>query len=203
MAKKTFSGQCGIVLLPDLGTTRSARYINEDFNLRNAVTEEGLDLSKHIPHFSLYHARFKDLPFSVAKRAVDRIKGYLPLSFNLYKLNVYGDNFLFWDVDPDDVQLFMRLYEEAIKLVHFLDRSRETQADKEGLKLTPQERENLLLYGHPLVKDLLRPHLTVGYLPHGILSINQPYRDREAKILRVAFAKIGELGTIQEIIYQL
>lgn len=90
----------------------------------------------------------------------------------------------------------------ALTLVQYLDRSTVAKAvSEEGLSLKEAEQENVLRFGHPLVRSLYMPHITIGF--HQGLSalmasdIEVPWT---MEVASVELVKVGHPGRVEEII---
>lgn len=192
----TFTGQYGIVLLPDNETAAKAR------GLGAALLGNELDVGGvHPAHLTLYHLSTHGLPGQMVSEILTAVSKRLPLVVSLGPLQIYGSKFWFWDATIDgDLEMFHHM---SLQLMQFIDRNTRQQADKEGLDLSSEERDNVNTFGHPLVKRLWRPHITIGYCSAGISDEMKGEMLHEAVFNRVAFVRVGDFGSVAEIVMEL
>ena len=121
----------------------------------------------------------------------------LPIPLLFTSVAEFGGKFLFWDTVRNE-QL-TQAHEYALRLSKYFLPTGEQQAEKEKITLSPLERVNVKEFGHPLVRELWRPHITLGYYPNG-LQQNTRTEKFEGSAVGVAFVQVGEAGTIAEIL---
>ena len=187
------SGQYGLVLLFDNRTNHQATNLNLAFAGGNEIRFDGTA----IPHMTLYHAKFIGLTVEKVRGLLSWLEPNLPQRVRFRKLTSFGGKFIFWEADRS--RKLNLLHDLSLELVDYLDRKGICQADTEKLELTPNQRENLEQFGHPLVHELWNPHITIGYFPRGL---KKPDRSHYfiGEAVTVAFAKMGENGTVGEIV---
>lgn len=188
-----YSGQLGLILLLDDNTNSKAVKIAERY-----MTGNKIDLARtHTPHMTLFHSKVKDVPSSFVKTSLDHLKSILPITLTFTQAACFGGKFLFWDTERSSSLLEAHGY--ALNLAKFFTPLGEQQSGKEKLGLSDEESANVSKYGHPLVNNLWRPHITLGYYPDGIEKTPQP-EPYIGMAIGAAFIKVGDFGTIAEII---
>ena len=197
------TGAFGIVIVPDNDTQERSRALAAELLEGRA---EFVLSPRDLPHLTLYHAKVAGLPSTElverARRLEDRLGG---LRLRLQRLGFAGGNFLFWDVDwnTDREGRLRDAHEEALQLSHYLDRSAPPKAtSEEGLQLTPPELSNVEAYGHPLVRDLYRPHITLGFMRGLENSLALPRTEEEwtVQVSEVRAAEIGFPGRVERLL---
>lgn len=201
-AALTLSGALGVVIIPDQAT------IAESYKLaRNILpaSSEYILSSRAIPHITLYHGKFLDVPTSEVQTILRDIRSDLHrANFSLGPIQCFGGNFVFWNVEPDDTtrHQLQLAHEKSLTLSRFLDRSAPPKAtSEEGLSLYAAELENLKEYGHPLVRQSYLPHITLGF--HRGLAAHVPNGQSNkwhSSVGSVEFVRVGYPGTIEEIV---
>ena len=191
----TYDGQLGIVLFLDESTEHRAIQIATKYKNGNSIDLGGL----HTPHVTLYHSKLGGLPNNVVDRLLDIIIAMLPTSLTFTQVSQFGGKFLFWDIERSEVLL--EAHNCALELSKYFVRIGEQQPDKEKINLSVLESANVKTFGHPFVRDLWRPHVTIGYYSDGA---PQEIRTEgfSGRAVGVAFVRVGEAGTIKEIITQ-
>ncbi len=195
MRDQNYSGQLGIVLLIDSTTTDQAIEIAARHKMGNSM-----DLGDvHKPHLTLYHSKLSSIPALMVEQLLDDLMTRLPLELKFTEVATFGGKFLFWDVECSSG--LQGAHETSLLLADYFAQEGEQQADREGLELPEEERRNVEQFGHPLVKSLWRPHVTLGYYPDDIKQAT--YSEVfNGSAIGVAFVRVGEAGTIAEIIIQ-
>ncbi|MCA9363896.1 2'-5' RNA ligase family protein [Candidatus Kaiserbacteria bacterium] len=189
---RTFTGMYGFVLLPDLETEARARKYAQE------VSSNALDLKHvHQRHLTLFHTKVVKASEGDLYVLLANLWKNLPIPANFTEVASFGGKFAFWDAERSEA--LQALHEEALGLAQFFDRSGAQQADSEALQLSEAETRNVREYGHPLVRELWRPHITVGYVPGGYDAAGFSAAFA-GSFNRVAFVRVGEFGTVAEII---
>lgn len=185
-----FTGKYGIVLVPNTET-------RQQVILRSKHVEGNvLDLGgKHHPHLTLYHADFVDLPEDIVDGTLKAVAAQMPTMVHFYRIATYAKKFVFWDARLAGP--LMSLHKQALGLASYLKEDAGA-VGTEDLKLPEEQMENIRRFGHPLVGEQWRPHITVGYRNEGP-DIDEP-KQYDAWFSKVAFVSIGEYGTAQEFI---
>jgi len=193
MSESSFSGQIGLVLLPDRDTRDRALQIAREFSVGNSIKLGTIAE----PHISLYHSKLSNVPGTVIDEYLKECASRLPLPLTFTTLSTFGEKFLFWNIEKDEQLL--SLHESALQLSAYFVPEGEQQPDRENVILSEDEKACVAQYGHPRVGALWQPHITLGYfsesLPTDIGS--QPF---SGAATGVAFVRIGEAGTISEIL---
>jgi hypothetical protein len=115
-----------------------------------------------------------------------------------------GGNFIFWNVDPSSsgVEVLHRSHSDALSIAKYRAKSSVAKAiSEEALSLTDAELENVRLFGHPLVRSVYAPHITLGFHPG--ISDQLAARlecDWSFEVASVELVKSGHPGRVEEII---
>ena len=192
--KSIFTGQLGFVLIPENKVEHRAVELTSGYKYGSSIDLGG----QHMPHITLYHAELENVPISVVFEFLNGLAATLPLSLSFTNMASFGGKFLFWDVERSDK--LVALHEYALGLSkYFVAPTGESQIDREKITLSSAESENMTKFGHPLVGELWRPHITLGYYPSGVpyWTVSEKF---EGSTALVAFARIGEFGTVSKII---
>jgi hypothetical protein len=91
---------------------------------------------------------------------------------------------------------------KALTLAKYLDRASEAKAlSEERLSLREAELENVRLFGHPLVRSLFTPHITLGFHPrisdHLVAGLTCEW---SFEVASVELARIGYPGRVDEVV---
>lgn len=191
--QNSYTGQFGIVLLPDEQTNREAMRLSAECGRGNSIDLGG----RHTPHLTLYHSKLTSVPTAEVRRALDDVKDMLPIRLSFTEVAVFGGMYLFWDTERAEV--LMKAHERTLDISRFFIPAGEQPMGTEKISLSSEEDLNIQKYGHPLVRALWRPHVTLGYYPQGI-SREPSSQAFEGFAVEVAFVRVGEMGTIAEII---
>lgn len=190
--KEFYSGSYGFVIKPDSYTGDKSLELAEQL-VPNA------EFKVSVPHITLFHAKFKELPHKEVETALKELKGLSGSTQKFKDLQVFGNKFLFWNIVKNPT--IQRAHSEAFKLAQFLNKDDIARALQEGLTLTSQQRDNVSQFGHPLVQDLYLPHITLGYDLKGVqLPEDVQSYEWEMKIEDVHFAEIGNFGSVKKFI---
>ena len=190
--KKEFSGSYGFVIKPDSKTQEKAQAIA-------IKLAPGAEFQTTIPHITLYHGRIEHLPLRVVKEILAELKEHRGESLTLDSFEVYGGNFLFWDVKMTDI--LPPMHKKALSISAYLEKDGIAMAHDEGLKMTSKELDNIMRYGHPLVLERYVPHITLAYDSHGLtLSPQLPLSPWRIEIDDVIFAEMGKYGAVARIV---
>jgi 2'-5' RNA ligase len=202
LAPKTLSGALGLVIIPDQATIKRAYALAAEIMPKDAqyVLSEG-----SLPHLTLYHGKLEGIPESDARDTLGVLQSnLLGQRFVLKAIVAFGGNFIFWNVDPSSscVEVLHRSHSDALSVARYLAKSSVAKAvSEEALSLTDAELENVRLFGHPLVRSLYTPHITLGFHP-GISD--QLARGLECnwlfEVASVKVVKIGYPGRVEEIV---
>jgi|SRR3989344_3427204 len=187
---KEYSGTLGFVIVPDPETKRTLEQLSQQY------LQEG-DVLPNPYHLSLYHGHFWNVPEETAQQLLQQISTLLGTEYFLGPIEPYGGRFLFWNVEKPYPEL-AKTHEAVIeKLSPFVDQERVGLALKEGLKMSPQEIDNLKRYSYPLVKKLFMPHYALLYREKGVNTSGN--RRHTAKITEVQFVEIGGYSKINQV----
>lgn len=194
------SGPYGLVAIPDRATMDRA------YSYAREVLPRGTEFvleQPHVPHMTLYHGAMTDIPVQGLAALRDRAEGLLARrTFVLEAVVVAGGKFAFWNLNDDSRTnaALVRAHETALEMAAHLNPAAKAKAlGDEGLTLTDGERDNCMNFGHPWVKDLYKPHITLGYNTEGLpaeafLGVALRWA---MTIERVAAVEIGHPGIIK------
>jgi hypothetical protein len=192
-SQDALTGQLGLVLLLD-GETRARAVELADQHQQGSSIDLG---GRHEPHITLYHSKLANVPLDVVHEYLDHLASMLPLALTFTQIAAFGNKFLFWDTEraPE----LVKAHEYALGLSRYFVSVGEQQAGKEGITLSPEQSSNVNKFGNPLVGSLWRPHVTLGYFGNGLVLEDRP-EIFKGSASSVAFVRVGESGTIAEII---
>lgn len=189
--KKSFSGCYGMVILPTKKTIKIIQQITKNL-------DQNLNFLTKIPHLTLYYANFKNIPKSFILKKLEVLNRFKKIKLNLQEIQVYGDKFLFLNIVEKEKLQEPHLI--ALGLNKYLDKSKIPNAKKENLTLSKEEKKNLKTYGHPLVKNLYLPHVTMAYNTKGFKKPLPKEKLIHFEIDEFVFARIGEFGAVEEVV---
>ncbi len=194
MTPNSYSGRFGIVLFIDAATGNKAMELSASCNGGNSIDLSG----KHESHVTLYHSKFSDVPREVIEAALKDIASRLPCELEFTDISSFGGKFLFWKIER--TPLLFSLHEKTVKsLSKYFVREGEQQTDREKAILSGGERQNVEKYGHPFVGKFWNPHVTLGYYAEGAPAVSRSEKHL-GKAVAAAFVKVGEWGTIAEVV---
>ncbi len=196
------SGALGLVIVPDHATIERAYALAEEIMPKDAeyVLRRG-----SLPHLTLYHGKLADVPGLAASEALKELQTELVgQKFTLKEIVAFGGNFIFWNVDRSSraCEVLQASHAKALNLAQYLDRSAVAKAvSEEGLSLNEAELENVRRFGHPLVRALYMPHITIGF-HHGISAhiASDIEFQWPMEVASVELVKVGHPGRVEEII---
>lgn len=196
-----FSGALGIVIMPDKETIQQAYALAAEIL---PPTSEYVLAAGSIPHLTLYHGKLNEVPVDEALRIVSDIREILSgIRFSLGPIVAYGGNFVFWNVEKNSqAGLLGEAHIKALLIAQFLDGTSEVKAtSEECLALSQTELDNVKQYGHPLVKQLYSPHITLGFNP-GISQqlVSGLHKKVEFSVDSVELVTVGYPGRVESII---
>lgn len=183
-----YSGQLGFVLFPDFNIS------HKSYQLAQNIDKNLIHLTK--PHISLYHSKVADLPEKKAMELLLEIENRSRISLNLEEIIIYGQRFVFWLVKKTPE--LEGLHYNILALSKYFVKDDEQQADREKIKISQAEQKNIKEYGHPLVKDLWLPHITLGYCEKPDIYVKKI--EEVGRIAAIGFVEIGDYGTIKRIL---
>ncbi len=191
--KEKYNGSYGIVIKPDISTGE------QSLRLANELTPNA-EYKVTVPHLTLYHGNISNLPLDKVQEILRSTQEMLRDNIHdLRDIQVFGGKFVFWDVIKN--KSMRQAHDIALGLSKFLDREKLARALQEGLNLTEEQRLNMEQFGHPLVGDLYRPHITLSYDSQGIvLPEDVQSCDWRMNVNNVHFAEIGKYGSVAKII---
>lgn len=191
MSEKYYSGVLGWVIVLDEQTESVAKKLALSFYPE-------AEYRVKTPHITLYHAPLIRVPESEIILQIKGLVQYVARKLNFYDISPYGGKFLFWDVK--NKEKIYRLHTHLVdKYSTYLTKKVNVPAEKEKLQMTGEEFENISKYGHPLVKKLFRPHITLAYKTEGI---NKKDKQKHSGIISaIQFVEIGEYGSIKNVLF--
>jgi 2'-5' RNA ligase len=189
--KREFNGSYGFVLLPDKATAERARQLADEL-------APSAEYKVQIPHITLYHGNLRALPLEKVQELMFFLEPMQGEILGLQGTSIYGGKFLFWDINVTDN--LQNAHEVALELSKYVDTEGDISALSEDLDMTEEEFQNAYFYGHPLVKNLYAPHITLAYDSQG-LSLPAKRSDEyfAMTVSTFAFAEIGEQGRINKL----
>jgi 2'-5' RNA ligase len=197
-----FSGPLGLVIVPDQATIERAYTIAEEIMPKGAHYVLG---PGSLPHLTLYHGNLADVPGPVASETLKGLRSNLVgQRFTLKNIVAFGGNFIFWNVDCSscNCDVLQVSHNMALNLAQYLDRSTVARAvSDERLSLKEAELENVRRFGHPLVRSLYMPHITIGF-DRGLseqVAPNMKFK-WSMEVASVELVKVGHPGRVEEII---
>ena len=189
--KKHYSGALGWVIIPDEETQRITRELASKFNHKSEYLVSAA-------HITLYRASLSRVPEGLVTSTIHQLSPIVGSNFTLGEIATYGNRFLFWNLSKPFAEI-----RKAHNLVlgeysSYLSKEGTALAQKEELALSGEESENLKDYGHPLVRSLFRPHITLLYNSSGLNL--KSYKPWQASIEDIQFVEIGEYGSIKGVL---
>lgn len=190
--KAEFNGSYGFVIKPDPLTIQKAKSLAKQMS-------PSAEYQTIFPHVTLFHAQLESLPLKDIKEILSELVKYEGINLTFNSIEIFGDKFLFWNIEKTDQLLSM--HRQALGIAKYLNKDTVAKAKEEGLKMTTEELENIKRYGHPLVLDRFTPHITLAYDSRGIkLPKNTKPQSWNMKVEKIVFAEIGKYGSVQRTI---
>lgn len=192
MKNMLFTGSYGFVIKPDTKTQLHAeRHAKELFPLAEyRVT---------VPHITLYHGKVINLPATLVVDILKQLRVYRGERLKLFRVDVYGSKFAFWDAEI--VECLSLMHQYSLGISKYLDLSAVQRSVEEGLDMSPGELENVKKYGHPLVNDKYRPHITLAYDSNGLaVKPELKLKVQEAVVADILFAEMGRFGSVARVL---
>ncbi len=187
------NGSFGIVLLPDDETVKACH------RLAGKLLPQNSEFVAVHSHITLYHGIIADAPSERLLKLTDRLAHLVGASFELNEIQIFGGKFVFYNLVPDPK--IRAAHNEALCMAKYLDNEALTRAEEERLDLTDAQRENLKKYGHPLVRDLHIPHITLGYSSE-LGNLPDTSFPKTMSVKSVSFASIGSYGSVEKSLYE-
>ncbi len=216
----TLNGAFGLLMIPDANTVRIVGHVLEDRRVARRLEKAAYVVRPEGVHVTLYQARtFRDLPVEVARRLVGKLNQLVvhnrmgKLLFHLFEVGPYRDNdrFLFWNAhEPFGDERLQLAHGMSVALAAWveIDAEDEHAFERRISDLPETERyrrrglyENERLFGHTLVGEEYLPHITLAADPDGFGAIKPFEEPFTASAARVVFARMGEWGKIDEILF--
>ncbi len=216
----TLNGAYGLLIIPDANTIRTVGHLLEHPRLKRRLAQSAYVVKPEGVHVTLYQARtFRDLPVEVARRLVGKLNELLvqhrtgELLFHLFDVGPYrdGDRFLFWNVyEPAGNDRLQLAHGMSVALSAWVEIDAEDEHAFErriaDLPEPDKERrrdlyENARLFGHTLVGEDHLPHITLAADMDGFKTIEPFQEPQVSSAARVVFARMGEWGNIEEILF--
>jgi 2'-5' RNA ligase len=187
-----FTGSYGLVIKPDAMTQERAVMMAKKL-------APGAEFQTEVPHITLYHAKFRNLPAEAVQNELKELAKYEGTKMVLNRFQIFGDKWLFWDLLRDDQ--IQSMHEESLKISPFLDKQTIARAVTEGLNLDKKEKEYSVKYGHPLVLEKYLPHISLAYDKRGLsLPVENKPEIWEMTVDKISLAEIGDYGSVKRII---
>jgi len=190
--KTEISGSYGIVIKPDPKTQQRAEHL-----AREMAPDAEFQVS--FPHVTLYHARFENLPLQKVRGIVSDLRKHKHEILLLKHFEIFGGKLMFWNIQRN-VSL-VSMHERTLGLAKFLNNEAVSRAQEEGLNMATEELENVKKFGHPLVLNQYKPHITLAYDSKGlILPYPTPGERWWMKIDDIVFAEMGQYGSVARVV---
>lgn len=184
-----YTGKYGFVIEPDFETNALVRDFSEEIAPRAEFHVE-------IPHITLYHATLKNVPVSAITEVREKLSSIVGRRLILRDIQVFGNKFLFWNTEKTD--WLQSAHETVLELSQYFDTE---SISLEGLDFTANQRENLLSYGSPIVRDEYLPHITLAYNETMEAFDGIPNeRVHEMTVGRVSFVELGKYGAVVRVV---
>ncbi len=190
--RDVYTGSYGFVIKPDINTS------TKSMELAGKLTPDA-EFKTISPHITLFHANVKDLPHEKMQKILEQLQDLKGAAFTLKDIQIFGGKFLFWNIEKNSQ--IQSAHTAALEMAEFLNKETLARALEEKLSLTPDQQYNVEHFGHPLVRDLYLPHITLSYNGTGISlpeSVSEYVWKMDAS--NVHFAEIGSLGRVQKIL---
>lgn len=164
-----------------------------------------LDGVSYYPHMTVYAPEYpEENKTQVIARAEEIVKETQPFALRFTEVkNVEG----FIGVYAEKTVKLMRLHERLIEALNPLREAghREKEAGKlDGFSFSPKEQENMQRYGHPWVRSLYDPHLTLTRLKDAEAAARAAeelaWRIEEMFVQKIGVFVSGEHGTCRELL---
>ena len=211
----TLSGFLGVVILPDKRLMDAAARLTKnevDHRVAYRVRPRGV-------HITLYQARdFKELPIEIAVKLVKKLNeslvsnraGELLLYFLDIRPCVDNDQFLLWNVDrTKENQRLVAAHGMSLALSAWVEPQLVNEARlKSRVTAMPDKRKwrerklyaNARVFGSTHVGEDYQPHITLAAKAEGFGEFKPRQEAQLGSAARVALARIGEWGKIDEIL---
>ncbi len=190
--RELINGSYGFVIKPDSETQQKAT------NIARLLFPRAEFLSD-IPHVTLYHGRVENLPTETVSHILFQLRKNKGKTLNLRQIEIYGSKFAFWNIETTDY--LSEMHGQALGIARYLDKNAVQRAVEEGLSMSQDELENVRKFGHPLVRNKFKPHITLAYDSEGlIVPSGKSIEHWEMKIDDVLFAQMGKYGSVAGIV---
>lgn len=189
-----FTGSYGVVALLDAATEEQAELLAKEY----APEAEYVLRTAHITGM---HAWYRELPEARIRELLERARIEVDHSFMLDAIVPFDGKFLSWNCPHPDTS-FLSLQRRQIEFFEeFLDGEAVARAlaSEEQLTLTNRERAKFEKHGYPFIEELYQPHLMLAWQSAGFSA--NARKNWQGHVSRIAFAEIGDHGSIQEIIF--
>lgn len=196
--KSSFTGDYGIVILPDPQTAEKSYEIAENFSSSGISYFLSRD---NVPHVTLYHAQVAEASMNDVLELLIDIRGSLNgKSFRGGDIVVFRDYYLFWECKKS-TDILRTAHEKSLRLARFLAPAKNRTDRCEEIRLTKREQKNVDRFGHPWCGSLFSPHITLGFGTPPKLRIPDGLKEQwMMRIESVEFARIEYPGRIAEVV---
>ncbi len=210
-----YEGKYGVVLTLPLNAETLVRGIQEQFHgnlisfpmrpsqLRKPLSSEVLPGVKSIPHLVLFSSIFKQMPHRVVTDALHTIARNRDRAFiEMRNFRISHNAFVYWDVEK--TLTLLEVHRTTFgKLSPYVDRQKVSKESAPGM-YTSEQKRNFLLHGTPYVEREWCPQVLVAHqekpeIPEDVLSVEYAV---EGYSPQIAFCKMGSMGAVEEIVYQ-
>ena len=193
--EKLPTADLNVVLLPDAATTDRLISLSE-LLAKDFPTVFTLDRTAHLPHLSLYSARY---PLRNQGRVEEAIRDIIgTLSGVDIRLEGYSEflGFVFFDAVKDEV--IQGLHDRVFSALNDLREGQVSDVSRSLKGLSPRLRANIRKGGYIFIGEDYSPHVTLGYLQDRELSRraietlpNEPIQFSPGAIAIAPFAPYG------------
>ena len=196
---KTFTGNCGLVIIPDERTVATAIKFGEIPSVATYRVRR--------PHLTLHIASVCNLTNDAIHCALDSLIETLQVESTVgltRQLSVFGESYLFWDAVRN--KALEQAHRNALSLLTpvLAPASNQAAANQTGLQFTEDELKNIHTYGYPFVGELYRPHITLSFGQNMSASSSIPFPIDELSTMRIAqiaFVSVGDFGSIDSVLH--
>jgi 2'-5' RNA ligase len=158
---KIMESKLGLAIIPQQDLREQIINLSSQISAENPLSYT-LSQDTNIPHMTLFQGIFdnkKNMREHFQRFATST--AYAHIQIKLDSMAIFGGSFIFYDVSKNSQihALHEKTLEYFAPLTTITD---EPIAKNQGIILTEKEQEYMSKYGYPLVKELYRPHFTIG-----------------------------------------
>ena len=192
----------GIVLLPSEEVSQAAIQLSKDIAV-DFKTFFVLGEESCLPHISLYHAAFPERNIPQVKRELTTLTENSS-SFPMELPNVSWQEEGWLDLQAVKSESLVNLHHAVVQAFNSLREGSIMALDESAFSsYSPEEQNNLKLYGYRHAASLFRPHLTITRLQEGNVTLAvQKLEGTTLSFLAntLALCQLGEHNTCGELL---